>query len=72
MIDFRLGEEHEALRDAVARFAQDVVAPVIGDLYERGEFPYDIVAGMGKMGLFGLPFPEEYGGMGGDYFALCL
>ncbi|MGH3391627.1 MAG: acyl-CoA dehydrogenase family protein, partial [Actinomadura sp.] len=32
----------------------------------------DIVAGMGKMGLFGLPFPEEYGGMGGDYFALCL
>jgi short-chain 2-methylacyl-CoA dehydrogenase len=27
---------------------------------------------MGKLGLFGLPFPEEYGGMGGDYFALCL
>jgi short/branched chain acyl-CoA dehydrogenase len=72
MIDFRLGEEHQALRDTVARFARDVVAPVIGDLYERGEFPYDIVAGMGKMGLFGLPFPEEHGGMGGDYFALCL
>jgi short-chain 2-methylacyl-CoA dehydrogenase len=72
MIDFRLTDEHEALRQTVARFAQDVVAPVIGDLYERGEFPYDIVAGMGKMGLFGLPFPEEYGGMGGDYFALCL
>jgi short/branched chain acyl-CoA dehydrogenase len=72
MIDFRLDEEHEALRQTVARFARDVVAPVIGDLYERGEFPYDIVAGMGKMGLFGLPFPEEYGGMGGDYFALCL
>ncbi|GAA2072671.1 acyl-CoA dehydrogenase family protein [Actinomadura alba] len=72
MIDFRLGEEHEALRQTVARFARDVVAPVIGDFYERGEFPYDIVAGMGEMGLFGLPFPEEYGGMGGDYFALCL
>jgi short-chain 2-methylacyl-CoA dehydrogenase len=72
MIDFRLGEEHEALRQTVERFARDVVAPVIGDFYERGEFPYDIVAGMGKMGLFGLPFPEEYGGMGGDYFALCL
>ena len=27
---------------------------------------------MGEMGLFGLPFPEEYGGMGGDYFALCV
>jgi short-chain 2-methylacyl-CoA dehydrogenase len=49
-----------------------VVAPVIGGYYERGEFPYDIVARMGKLGLFGLPFPEEYGGMGGDYFALCL
>ena len=46
--------------------------PSIGDLYERGEFPYDVVASMGAMGLFGLPFPEEYGGMGGDYFALCL
>ena len=45
---------------------------MIGDLYERGEFPYEIVAGMGKMGLFGLPFPEEHGGMGGDYFTLCL
>jgi butyryl-CoA dehydrogenase len=45
---------------------------VIGDYYERGEFPYDIVAKMAKLGLFGLPFPEEYGGMGGDLFALCL
>ena len=35
-------------------------------------FPYEVVAGMAEMGLFGLPFPEEYGGMGGDYFALCL
>jgi short/branched chain acyl-CoA dehydrogenase len=46
-----------------------VVVPVIGELYERGESPYDIVA---RMGLFGLPVSEEYGGMGGDYFALCL
>jgi short/branched chain acyl-CoA dehydrogenase len=72
MIGFELGEEQEQLRRTVEQFAREVVAPVIGDLYERGEFPYEIVAGMGKMGLFGLPFPEEYGGMGGDYFALCL
>jgi len=72
MISYRLGEEHEALRVTVAEFARDVVAPVIGGFYERGEFPYEIVARMGKLGLFGLPFPEEYGGMGGDYFALCL
>jgi alkylation response protein AidB-like acyl-CoA dehydrogenase len=72
MPDYRLGSEHEALRKTVEEFARDVVAPVIGDYYERGEFPYDIVARIGRMGLFGLPVPEEYGGMGGDYFALCL
>jgi len=72
MLSYELDEEHAALRATVAEFARDVVAPVIGDLYDRGEFPYEIVAQMGKMGLFGLPVPEEYGGMGGDYFALCL
>jgi short/branched chain acyl-CoA dehydrogenase len=72
MIGFTLDEEYEALRRTVETFARDEVAPVIGDYYERGAFPYDIVARMGKMGLFGLPFPEEYGGMGGDYFALCV
>jgi short-chain 2-methylacyl-CoA dehydrogenase len=72
MISFRLSDEHEALRLTVAEFARDVVAPVIGDFYERREFPYEIIARMGKLGLFGLPFPEEYGGMGGDFFAFCL
>jgi short-chain 2-methylacyl-CoA dehydrogenase len=71
-MDVRLSEEHEALRAAVEEFARKEVAPVIGELYERGEFPYEIVAKMGAMGLFGLPIPEEYDGMGGDYFALCL
>ena len=67
-----LTPEQEALRSIVEEFAHDVVAPVIGDHYERHEFPYDLVAQMADMGLFGLPFPEEYGGMGGDYFTLCL
>ncbi|MFD0776099.1 acyl-CoA dehydrogenase family protein [Streptomonospora algeriensis] len=67
-----LSEEYEELRRTVEEFARTEVAPVIGDYYERGAFPYDIVAKMGRMGLFGLPFPEEHGGMGGDYFALCL
>ncbi|MEU0532849.1 acyl-CoA dehydrogenase family protein [Amycolatopsis tolypomycina] len=72
MIDFRLDEEYESLRKTVEDFARAEVAPVIGELYEKEEFPYEIVAKMGEMGLFGLPFPEEFGGMGGDYFALCL
>src|ERR1700722_4248878 len=72
MVSFQLAPEQQDLRDSVAQFARDVVAPVIGGYYERRAFPYDIIARMGKLGLFGLPFPEEYGGMGGDVFALCL
>ncbi|WP_327091323.1 acyl-CoA dehydrogenase family protein [Nonomuraea sp. NBC_01738] len=67
-----LTDEYAELRKTVEAFAREVVAPVIGDYYEREAFPYDIVRQMGAMGLFGLPIPEEYGGMGGDYFALCL
>ncbi|MGX1030397.1 short/branched chain acyl-CoA dehydrogenase [Streptomyces ambofaciens] len=69
-MDHKLSPELEELRRTVEAFAHDVVAPKIGDFYERHEFPYEIVREMGRMGLFGLPFPEEYGGMGGDYFAL--
>jgi short-chain 2-methylacyl-CoA dehydrogenase len=72
MVSFALDDEQEALRGTVEDFAHEVVAPVIGGFYERGEFPYEIIAEMGKLGLFGLPFPEQYGGMGGDYFAFCL
>jgi short-chain 2-methylacyl-CoA dehydrogenase len=72
MPDFQLNDEHEALRATVREFALDVVAPVIAEHYENHTFPYEIVRQMGKMGLFGLPFPESVGGMGGDYFALCI
>ncbi|WP_043180348.1 acyl-CoA dehydrogenase family protein [Streptomyces sp. NRRL F-5123] len=71
-MDHRLSDEYEELRVTVAEFAREVIAPAIGDFYEKEEFPYEIVREMGRMGLFGLPFPEEYGGMGGDYFALGL
>jgi short/branched chain acyl-CoA dehydrogenase len=72
MPDPRLDDEQEAFRRTVADFARDVVAPVAYEYDERGEFPYPVVKQMGEMGLFGLPFPEKYGGMGGDYFTLCL
>jgi butyryl-CoA dehydrogenase len=72
VIDFRLEDEHEALRKTVEQFAREVVAPAAPGYDEAEEFPYAVVRQMAEMGLFGLPFPEEYGGMGGDYFALCL
>ncbi len=71
-MDLALSAEHEQLREVVARFAHDEVAPVIGKHYSAGTFPLDLVRRMGEMGLFGLPIPEEHGGMGGDYVALCV
>ncbi|MEU8239246.1 acyl-CoA dehydrogenase family protein [Actinoplanes missouriensis] len=72
MVDFRLGDEYEELRTSVREFAREQIAPVIAEHYEKEKFPYEIVRQMGKMGLFGLPFDEKFGGMGGDYFALCI
>ena len=72
MTTYPLSDEHQALRDTVAEFARTVVQPVIGGYYERAEFPYELITRMAKLGLFGLPFPEEFGGMGGDLFALGL
>lgn len=67
-----LPKEYQDLRNTVAEFARTVVAPVSAKHDEEHSFPYEVVAKMGEMGLFGLPFPEEYGGMGGDYLALSL
>ncbi|EMY32759.1 acyl-CoA dehydrogenase [Arthrobacter crystallopoietes BAB-32] len=72
MPDFALSEDHQDLVDTVREFADEVVAPASAKHDEEHSFPYEIVKQMGELGLFGLPFPEEYGGMGGDYFALAL
>ena len=67
-----LTQEYTDLIASVRDFAQSVVAPVSAKHDAEHSFPYEVIAQMGQMGLFGLPFPEEYGGMGGDYFALSL
>ncbi|MBL1075523.1 acyl-CoA dehydrogenase family protein [Nocardia sp. 2] len=76
MTDFlstgQLPDEYRELALTVRDFANQVVAPVAAKHDAEHSFPYEVVAGMADMGLFGLPFPEEFGGMGGDYFALCL
>ncbi|GAB3210129.1 acyl-CoA dehydrogenase family protein [Nocardia tengchongensis] len=67
-----LPDEYRDLALTVRDFANQVVAPVAAKHDAEHSFPYEVVSGMADMGLFGLPFPEEFGGMGGDYFALCL
>ncbi|WP_045875689.1 acyl-CoA dehydrogenase family protein [Pseudofrankia sp. DC12] len=72
MPDTRLTGEQEALRRTVEDFAREVVAPVAAHHDETKTFPYAVIDQMADLGLFGLPFPEEWGGQGGDYFLLCL
>ncbi len=71
-MEFDLTPEQEEFRSAVREFAEDVVAPVAAGYDEREEFPLDVVRRMGEMGLFGIPFPEAYGGQGADLQTLCL
>jgi short-chain 2-methylacyl-CoA dehydrogenase len=71
-VDFDLTPEQEEFRKAVRAFAEDVIAPRAEDMDRAEELPMDIVKQMAEMGLFGLPFPEEYGGQGADFLTLCL
>ena len=71
-VDFDLSADHELIRATVRDFAQGEVAPVAEELDRTKSFPYDIVAKLGKLNLMGIPFPEEYGGGGGDTLAYAL
>jgi butyryl-CoA dehydrogenase len=71
-MDFNLNQEQQAIRDTCRDFAREVVAPAAEELDRHHKFGYDIVRQMGELGLFGLPFSEEFGGAGGDFLSLCL
>jgi len=65
-------EEHDALRTVVRDFAEAEIAPHAEAWDRDHHFPADVVRAMGDLGLFGIPFPEEYGGGGGDLTMLCI
>ncbi|WP_407360589.1 acyl-CoA dehydrogenase family protein [Microbacterium sp. LBN7] len=67
-----LSEEERELAAMVREFAETVVAPQSYEADRTHTLSMDVVAQMGDLGLFGLPFPEEYGGQGGDYMALGI
>ncbi len=71
-MDLDLTGEQQEFREAVRRFAEDVVAPRAEEADRLAEFPLDVVTRMGELGLFGLPFPPEYGGLGADFVTFCL
>jgi short-chain 2-methylacyl-CoA dehydrogenase len=71
-MDFDLGDEHRLIQRTVRDFAIQEVAPVAEELDREKRFPYEIVAKLGELGLMGIPFPQEYGGGGGDSLAYAL
>jgi butyryl-CoA dehydrogenase len=71
-MDFELTPEQQAIRDTCRDFAREVVAPAAEELDREHRFGYDIVRQMGELGLFGIPFSEEFGGAGGDFLSLCI
>jgi short-chain 2-methylacyl-CoA dehydrogenase len=71
-VDFDLSHDHELIRRTVREFAEGEVAPVAEELDRTKAFPYEIVAKLGALNLMGIPFPEEYGGGGGDTLAYAL
>jgi short-chain 2-methylacyl-CoA dehydrogenase len=71
-MDFDLTTEQEDFRKVVRAFAEEVIAPQAEEFNRTEEFPLDIVKEMGQMGLFGLPFPEEYGGQGSDFLTFAI
>jgi alkylation response protein AidB-like acyl-CoA dehydrogenase len=71
---FELTKEQRMIRDEVRNFARKEIAPRAEEMERTGEYPYDIIEKMADLGLMGIPFPEEYGGMGGDWVSthLCI
>lgn len=72
MQHFNFTEEESTLAGMVREFADTVVAPQAYEADRTHTLNLDVVRGMGDLGLFGLPFPEDIGGQGGDYFSLCI
>ncbi|MCC5803077.1 acyl-CoA dehydrogenase [Rossellomorea vietnamensis] len=71
-MNFQLSEEHEMIRKMVRDFARNEVAPTAAERDEEERFDMDLFKKMAELGLTGIPWPEEYGGIGSDYLAYCI
>ena len=71
-MNFALGDEIEALRDMVHKFAKERIAPMAAEIDASNDFPSELWEEMGALGLHGITVDEEYGGAGMGYLAHCV
>lgn len=71
-LNFDLSQEQQMIRNLAREFAEGEVAPGAAERDKTGRFPVELVRKMGELGLMGIPFPEKYGGTGGDTVAYAL
>lgn len=71
-MDFSLTEEQQMIKKMCREFAEDYIAPRAEEMDKTGEYPYDIIARMAELGMMGIPFPEKYGGSGGDWVSMHI
>ncbi len=69
---YRLSEEQVLLRDTLRQLADEQIAPRAAEIDRTGEFPEDIRQLLAHHDVLALPFPEAYGGVGGDLLTVCL
>lgn len=71
-MNFELTKEQQMIREMVSDFAEKEIKPYARELDQKAEFPYETFKKMGELGLLGIPFPEKYGGSGGDTISYCI
>ncbi|EAO51638.1 Acyl-CoA dehydrogenase, short-chain specific [Bacillus thuringiensis serovar israelensis ATCC 35646] len=71
-MEFTLTREKQMIKEMVRDFAEKEIAPKAVYYDKTAEFPYETFQKMGELGLLGIPFPEEYGGSGGDTVSYAL
>jgi len=71
-VNFDLTPDQQMIRDVVRDFAENEIVPRAAEIDRTGQFPLEIIKKLAQLDLMGLPFPEKYGGAGGDYISYCL
>ena len=71
-MDFELSQEQEMIKEMTREFAEKEIKPIAIELDQQAKFPEKVFQKMGKLGLFGIPFPEQYGGSDGDTISYAI